>query len=230
MTHRQAYKRACLAYAKQAGIPIPDGFTVSDTYGPAARALTKAIQKKNKLKQTGDITPSTLLVVGRWMPGTSVGERAVWCMRCMEGPLESVANNVGPYVQEIQKLGTNDLKPGAWPWCAATVSWALRCAGWKSWGAFAKTGEGEAGVITWKNAAQAGRYGLSVKTYRTGTTGDLVVFGDDAHHIGFCNQRVNPVTGATITIEGNTTGPKGQGGLWRRSRNVAPPQMIIRVR
>ena len=227
MTHRQAFKIACQAYAKQASIPIPAGFNLNDSYGEVARSLTKKIQKKNKLKQDGNITPSTLLVVGRWLPGASVGERAVWAMRCMEGPLEVWGNNAGPYVQEIQKLGT-DLAPGKWPWCAATTSWALRAAGWKSWAAFCKTG-GEAAVISWKNAAQAGRYGMSVKSYRTGTTGDLIVFGTDAHHIGFLNQRVNPINGNVQSIEGNTTNQTGKGGLWRRSRNAAPPQMIIRV-
>ena len=230
MTHRTAFKRACLGYAKQAGIPIPEGFNTSDTYGESARALTKKIQRKNKLKQDGNITPETLLVVGRWMPGASVGERAVWCMRCMEGPLESIGNNLGVYVQSIQKLGS-ELAPGSWPWCAATTSWALRCAGWRSWAAFVKN-EPEAAVIGWKNAAQAGRYGLSVKSYRTGTTGDLIVFGSDAHHIGFLNARVNPATGSVQTIEGNTSSPKPSknDGLWRRSRNAAPPQLVIRVK
>ena len=232
MTHRSAFKQACQAYARQAGIKIPEDFNTNDSYGPAARTLTKAIQKKNKLPQSGNITPETLLVVGKWMPGATVGERAVWCMRCMEGPLESIGNNVGPAVQSIQKLGVNDFAPGPWPWCAATVSWALRCAGWKSWAAFAKTGQGEAGVITWKNAAIAGRYGLSVKSYRTGTTGDLIVFGTDAHHIGFLNGRVNPINGNVQTIEGNTssTKPNKNDGLWRRNRNAAPPQMVIRVK
>lgn len=230
MDHRGAFKTACAAYARQAGIKLPEGFNTLDTYGPAARTLTKAIQKKNKLKQDGNITPEVLLVVGRWMPGATVGERAVWCMRCMEGPLETLGNNLGPEVQAIQKLGS-DLVPGAWPWCAATVSWALRCAGWKSWAAFCKTG-GEAAVITWKNAAQAGRYGLSVQSYRTSTTGDLIVFGSDAHHIGFLNQRTNPMTGNVQTIEGNTssTKPGKNDGLWRRNRNAAAPQMVIRVK
>lgn len=229
MTHRTAFKTACLAYAKQAGIPIPADFTTSDSYGPAARELTKAIQKKNKVKADGNMTPRTLLIVGRWMPGKTVGERAVWVMRCCEGPLETDGNNLGEYVQQIQKLGS-DLTPGNWPWCAATVSWALRCAGWKSWAAFSKTG-GEAAVVSWRDAAQAGRYGLSVKSYRTGTTGDLIVFGTDAHHIGFLNARVNPINGNVQTIEGNTssTKPGKNDGLWRRSRNAAAPQLVIRV-
>lgn len=230
MTYRSAFKTACLAYATQAKMPIPAGFNTSDTYGESARTLTKAIQKKHKLRQDGNMTPETLLVVGRWLPGATVGARAVWAMRCVEGPLEVWGNNAGPYVEQIQKLGTG-LAPGSWPWCAATTSWALRCAGWKSWAAFCKTG-GEAAVISWKNAAIAGRYGLSVKSYRTGTTGDLIVFGSDAHHIGFLNARVNPVNGNVETIEGNTssTKPSKADGLWRRSRNAAVPQLVIRVK
>lgn len=231
MTHRQAFKQACIAYAKQAGIKLPDGINTSDTYGTAARELTKKIQRKHKLKQDGNITPETLLVVGRWMPGATVGERAVWCMRCMIGPLEVWGSNSGPAIESIQRLGVNDLKPGKWAWCAATTSWALRCAGWTSWAAFAKTGQGEAGVVTWRDAAVAGRYGLSVKNYRTGTTGDLVVYGSDAHHIGFLDSRVNPITGDCYGIESNTANPRtGKEGLWRKSRNAAAPQMVIRVR
>lgn len=231
MTHRTAFKTACIRYAQKANIKLPAGMNTSDTYGEAARVLTKAIQKKNKIRQSGDMTPETLLVVGKYMPGATVGERAVWVMRCVEGPLEVWGNNQGPYVEQIQKLGVNDFKPGAWPWCAATTSWALRCAGWRSWAAFAKTGSGEAGVISWKNAAQAGRYDMSIRNYRTGSTGDLIIFGTDAHHIGFLNQRVNPLTGSVQTIEGNTSGPAGKkDGLWRRQRNAASPQMVIRVR
>jgi hypothetical protein len=231
MTHRTAFKTACIKYAQQASIPLPDGVNTSDTYGVAARELTKKIQRRNKLKQDGNITPETLLVVGRWLPGGTVGERAVWAMRCMIGPLEVWGQNSGPYVEQIQRLGVNDFKPGSWPYCAATVSWALRSAGWRSWGAFAKTGEGEAGVITWKNAAEAGRYGLSIKNYRTGTTGDLVVYGSDAHHIGFLDSRVNPLTGDCYGIEGNTASQRsGRQGLFRQTRNAAPPQTVIRVR
>ena len=230
MTHRTAYKTACIAYAKQAGLKLPDGMNTSDTYGAAARELTKKIQRRNKIKQDGNITPETLLAIGRYLPGATVGERAVWAMRCMTGPLESWGSNSGPYVEQIQRLGVNDFAPGSWAWCAATTSWALRVAGWRSWAAFAKTGTGEAGVITWKNAAEAGRYDLSVKNWRTGTTGDLVVYGSDAHHIGFLDSRVNPVTGACFGIEGNTADKRGVQGLWRKSRNVQAPQMVIRVR
>ena len=101
MTHRQAAKIALRDYAKQAGIPIPNGFNVSDTYGASARELCKRVQRKNRIKQTGDLTPKTILVIGKYLPG-GLGERAAWAMRIIEGPLEVWGNNRGPYVEEIQ--------------------------------------------------------------------------------------------------------------------------------
>ena len=69
MTHRQAAKIGLRDYAKQAGIPIPKGFNLSDTYGSAARELCKRVQRKNRIKQTGDLTPKTILVIGKYLPG-----------------------------------------------------------------------------------------------------------------------------------------------------------------
>lgn len=234
MTHRTAFKSACLKYAKANSIPIPAGFTLKDSYGAPARELTKRIQKRAKLYKTptGNMTPKTVYTVGKYLPGATVGERAVWCMRIVEGPLEVWGNNKGPYVQEIQKLGS-ELSPGAWPWCAAAVSWALRSAGWTSWAAFVKH-EAEAWVPAWADAAQAGRYGMSVKSYRTATVGDIVCFKWNQsryQHIGFVNGRANPVTGNASTIEGNTGDASADDGdgLWTRTRNLQPPQMVIRV-
>lgn len=239
MTHRTAFKAACLRYATANQIPVPTGFTLKDAYGAPARELTIRIQKRAKLYKapTGDMTPKTVLTVGKYLPGSTIGERAVWAMRIVEGPLEVHGNNKGPYVQEIQKLGS-ELAPAAWPWCAASVSWALRSAGWSSWAAFVKH-ESEAWVPAWSDAAQAGRYGMSVKSWRTATTGDIVCFKWDQpryQHIGFVNARPNQVTGIASTIEGNTSSETEAGsqddgaGLWRRTRTVTPPQLVIRVR
>lgn len=234
MTHRQAAKRAMKAYAERVGIQIPKGFTLADSYGSAARELCKRIQKKNRIQQSGNLTPRTLLVIGADLPG-SMPERATWCMRIVEGPLEVWGNNRGPYVEEIQKLGSQ-LAPGDWPWCAATVSWALRCAGWKHWKAFVKN-ESEAWAPAWVDAAKAGKYGMSIVNWRTAKNGDAIAFQFDADpqhdHIGFILSRPNQVTSEATTIEGNTSssdfGSQSDGsGLWRRKRTTKPPHTIIR--
>lgn len=235
MRKNEAVKIALRDYAKQAGVRIPAGFAVNPAFGPAAVELVERVQRKNRIKVTGDLTPETLLVVGRWLPGSSVGRRAMWAMVAMEGPLETQGNNAGPYVQQIQRLGS-ELAPGAWPWCAATVSWALRCAGWKSWAAFVKH-EPEAWVPGWVEAARKGRYGLSVVSWRAASAGDVAAWRWDSsvhQHIGIVMRRPGLVSGVALTVEGNTSsGSSGSqddgGGLWRRERDVRPPHVVIRV-
>jgi hypothetical protein len=231
----EAVKIALRDYARQSRIRVPAGFAVNPAFGPAAIDLTLRVQQRARLRQTGEITPETLLVIGRWLPGKSVGHRAVWAMVAMEGPLEIYGNNAGPYVQSIQRLGS-ELAPGSWPWCAATVSWALRCAGWKSWSAFVKN-EPEAWVPGWVDAARAGKYGMSVAPWYTARNGDAIAFqlDADAHHdhIGFVLARPSLTTGIASTIEGNTSrtnvGSQSDGaGLWRRQREVKPPHVVIR--
>jgi len=235
VTHRQAAKIALRDYAKRAGIQIPKGFNLSDTYGSSARELCKRVQRKNRIKQTGDLTPKTLLVIGKDLPGT-MPERATWCMRIVEGPLETWGNNRGPYVEEIQKLGSQ-LAPGAWPWCAATTSWAYRCAGWKSWAAFCK-GMNEAFVPDWVAAAEQKKYGMSIIGWRSSRQGDAITYQFDEDkqqdHIGLLLGRPNLVSGECRAIEGNTSsgeyGSQADGsGLWTRTRNAKPPQIIIRI-
>jgi len=234
---RGAYKRASVAYAKQAGVPVPKGIDYRDTYGEPARTLTKRIQQRNKIKPDGNITPETLLVVGKYLPGP-LAWRAATCMELVTGPLEVWGNNLGPYVQQIQKLGS-ELSPGAWPWCAATTSWAYRCAGWKSWAAFCKS-EHEAYVPAWVAAARAGKYGMSiVSNPRLARRGDPICFdwgaGDGTHdHIGLIRRRPNPATLNVMTVEANTSpGTEGSqddgGGMWLRTRNAARPQLLIRI-
>lgn len=232
---RGAYKRACVAYAKQAGITIPKGINFRDTYGAPARTLTKRIQTRNKITPDGNITPETLLVVGRYLPGP-LAFRAATCMELVVGPLEVWGNNRGPYVQQIQRLGS-ELAPGAWPWCAATTSWAYRCAGWKSWAAFVKTHH-EAWVPDWVRAARDKRYGMSLITPRFARRGDAICFdwqGDGTHdHIGLIRRRPNMATLNVLTVEGNTSpGSSGSqddgGGMWLRTRNAAKPQLLIRI-
>ena len=232
---RGEYKRACVAYADQAGVKIPKGINYSDTYGGPARELTKRIQARNKIKTDGDITPETILVIGRYLPGT-LQQRAATCMELVVGPLEVWGNNLGPYVQQIQRLGS-DLAPGAWPWCAATTSWAYRSAGWKSWAAFCKSHH-EAWVPAWVDAARQGRYGMSIVGARSARRGDPICFdwqADQTHdHIGLIRSRPNLATLNVATVEANTSpGTVGSqddgGGLWLRTRNAAAPQILIRI-
>ena len=232
---RGDYKRACVAYAKQAGVKIPERINYSETYGTPARELTKRIQARNKIKTDGNITPETILVVGRYLPGT-LQQRAATCMELVVGPLEVWGNNLGPYVQQIQRLGS-DLAPGAWPWCAATTSWAYRCAGWKSWAAFCKSHH-EAWVPAWVDAARQGRYGMSIVGARSARRGDAICFdwqADQTHdHIGLIRARPNLATLNVASVEANTSpGTVGSqddgGGLWLRTRNAAAPQILIRI-
>ena len=234
MTHRQAGKHALKRYAEAHKIQIPPGFNLGDGYGGPARELCKRVQRKNRIKMTGDLTPETLVKIGPYLPGTMV-QRATWTMRIVEGPLEVFGNNIGPYVQQIQRLGS-ELGEGDWPWCAATVSWALRSAGWQHWRAFVKN-EPEAWVPGWVDAARARKYGMSIVPWYTTRNGDAIAFqfDTDAHHdhIGFVLSRPSLTTGIAPTIEGNTSrtnaGSQSDGaGLWRRQRETKPPHAIIR--
>lgn len=234
MTHRQAGKVALRDYAKKHGIQIPPGFNTADSYGGPARELCKRVQRKNRIKMSGDLTPETLVKVGPFLPG-SMPQRATWAMRIVEGPLEVWGNNRGPYVQEIQRLGS-ELGEGDWPWCAAAVSWALRSAGWQHWRAFVK-GEAEAWVPAWVDAARARKYGMSIAPWYTARNGDAIAFQFDSDpyhdHIGFTLGRPNLTSGIVHTIEGNTSrtnvGSQAEGaGLWRRQREAKPPHVIIR--
>ena len=234
MTHRQAGKVALRDYAKKHGIQIPPGFNTADSYGGPARELCKRVQRKNRIKMSGDLTPETLVKVGPYLPG-SMPQRATWAMRIVEGPLEVWGNNHGPYVQEIQRLGS-ELGEGDWPWCATAVSWALRSAGWQHWRAFVK-GEAEAWVPAWVDAARARKYGMSIAPWYTARNGDAIAFqfDSDPHHdhIGFTLGRPNLTSGTVHTIEGNTSrtnvGSQADGaGLWRRQREAKPPHVIIR--
>ncbi len=232
---RGSYKRACVEYAKENAVKIPKGINYQDSYGGPARELTKRIQARNKIKPNGDISPETLLIVGRYLPGP-LAWRAAACMELVVGPLEVWGNNRGPYVEQIQRLGS-ELSPGAWPWCAATTSWAYRSAGWKSWAAFVKSHH-EAWVPDWVRAAREKRFGMSIVGARGARRGDAICFdwqADQTHdHIGLIRSRPNPVTLNVRTVEGNTSpGTEGSqddgGGLWLRTRNAASPQVLIRI-
>lgn len=240
MTGRRPVKRALEAYAKRHGIKIPPGFNARpDTFGVPARELTKRVQAHAKLRQDGLVGPATLMVIGPLLPGP-LPFRAATCMEVVQGPLETGGNNMGPWVQEIQRLGSQ-LRPGAWPWCAAATSWAYRAAGWKQWAAFVRN-EHEAWVPAWVSAARARKYGMRVVGLGAARRGDPICFdwsnggrGDGVHdHIGLLRRRPNVVTGSVLTVEGNTSsgqsGSQADGdGLWARQRNARPPAVLIRI-
>jgi hypothetical protein len=96
----------------------------------------------------------------------------------------------------------------------------------------------EAFVPDWVAAAEQKRYGMSIVSWRSSRTGDAITYQFDEDkqqdHIGLLVTRPNLVTGACISIEGNTSsseyGSQADGsGLWRRNRNAKPPQILIRI-
>lgn len=237
MSNKQALKRAMARYAKEHGIDLPAGFVPrSDSFGVAAKDLLIAIQKRSGQKADGICGPYTLMILGQYFMG-DVGARAARCMEMLEGPIETGGNNLGSTVQAIQKLGVTELRPGNWPYCAATVSWALRCAGWIHWESFIKS-MSEAWVESWVIAAKSGKFGLSIVDWRRANRGDAIAFQFDADperdHVGMLRARPSQSSGLVNTVEGNTgpgdSGPQGDGdGLWTRTRPAGSPNIIIRI-
>jgi len=238
---RRQVKRALEAYAKQNQIQVPPGFRQRpDTFGVPARELTRRVQRHARLHVDGLVGPATLMVIGRFLPGP-LAFRAAICMEVVQGPLETGGNNMGPWVQEIQRLGSQ-LNPGSWPWCAAATSWAYRAAGWEQWADFVRN-EHEAWVPAWVSSARAGRYGMSVVSVGAARRGDAICFdwsrgglGDGVHdHIGLLRSRPKVLTGSVLTVEGNTSsgqsGSQADGdGLWARVRNARHPAVLVRIK
>ena len=152
------------------------------------------------------------------------------------GVLESGGNNCGERIREYQ--GATNLKPGAWPWCAAFTSWLLR-----EWLDDIEVREDlnilpgqenswlcrSAGAFKWEEWAKA--KGLKILTEKAqAKAGDFVVF--DFSHIGIV---VKDQAGLKIeTVEGNTNG-KGErdslsgDGVWRKTRNRSLVKCYIRI-
>ena len=96
----------------------------------------------------------------------------------------------------------------------------------------------EAFVPDWVAAAEQKKYGMSIISWRSSRQGDAITyqFDDDKQqdHIGLLLGRPNLVSGECRSIEGNTSsgeyGSQADGsGLWTRTRNAKPPQIIIRI-
>ncbi len=155
------------------------------------------------------------------------------------GVREEGGNNCGAKVREFQKA--TDLKPGAWPWCAAFVDWCLR-----EWLA-------KPTAISWLNLQAstpeewrpktALAYGfLAWAKSRPKTTlilpedvraqaGDIVVF--DFSHVGIVEYDTG--AGQLLTLEGNTNGRGDRDsetgdGVWRKTRPKSIARNFIRLR
>lgn len=236
MHNNAAVKKALLGYAKKHGVAIPQGFNPkSNSFGRPAFELVKRVQKDAGLKPDGAVGPYTLLAIGKHFPGR-VGQKAMHAMIAMVGPLETNGNNLGASVQAIQKLGS-ELNPGAWPWCAATTSWALRCAGWEHWGEFVRQ-EPEAWVQGWVNSARQKEHGMRVVPWRLARPGDFICMNFDStepyDHIGIARSYVRISSSTILTAEGNTSnGQAGSqadgGGLWLRERPANGQTVFVRV-
>jgi hypothetical protein len=152
------------------------------------------------------------------------------------GVREEGGNNNGVAIRAYQKA--TELKPSAWPWCAAFVDWCI-----SKWLA-------EPGVLGWLNTSRpldewrpktALAYGfLAWSKSRPKTTtilpedvraqpGDIVVF--DFSHVGI----VEFDTGSQlITVEGNTNGRGDRDsatgdGVWRKTRAKSLARNFIRI-
>lgn len=155
------------------------------------------------------------------------------------GTRETGGNNSGRRIREYQ-TATN-LKPAAWPWCAAFVDWCIR--EWLNnpnavrWlGLRAMTPE------EWrpKTALAYGFYGWSSARPKTTLLmtetadvqpGDIVMF--DFSHVGFVVSE-HKETGTIQTIEGNTNvlGERDSvsgDGVWRKTRSKRIARNFVRI-
>lgn len=218
-------KRRMVAWAKAHGVSVPKGLRVAaPTCGPACVALIRAIETKafGPLSVTGKWSERMARLVA---PAKSVRERAVSVAVTQIGVKEQPADsNDGPKVREYQAT------TGAYraPWCASFVTWCFKQAGKRL------DGFNTAYVPSWRDAARAGRNGLTVVSKADAGPGDCALFdwgGDGTpDHIGFLTSPVD-ASGAFHTIEGNTSfGNDSNGGeVMRRDRNAAQVLVFVRV-
>jgi hypothetical protein len=152
------------------------------------------------------------------------------------GVREIGGNNCGEKIRQFQKA--TDLKPAAWPWCAAFVDWCI-----SQW-------INEPNVVEWlnlhnspdewrpKTALAFGLIDWAKSRPKTTTiltedapakAGDIVVF--DFSHVGIVEFDAGE---KIITIEGNTNG-KGDrdsttgDGVWRKTRIKSLAKNFIRI-
>ena len=154
------------------------------------------------------------------------------------GVKEVGGNNNGPQVRKYQ--AATNLKPAAWPWCAAFTGWVIR--EWlkdpenndwlnlqsltpeqwrpKTAAAF--------GYISWAKGRPATTKVLSSKAKPQ--VGDIVVF--DFSHIGVVTKVMS--NGSFQCVEGNTNGrgtrdSKSGDGVWLKTRSASLVRNFVRI-
>jgi CHAP domain len=161
------------------------------------------------------------------------------------GTREGAVNNTGARIVEYQ--GATWLQPGAWPWCAAFVSWLIRELleeesvrdYLKSYFkrpelTFAQADKvrcRDATAFGWEKWAKANGFQVLDESH-TAKAGDIVVF--DFSHIGLVIEDQPTPTAKIRTIEGNTNG-KGErdsstgDGVWIKDRHPSLTKSYIRI-
>ena len=161
------------------------------------------------------------------------------------GTREGAVNNTGARIVEYQ--GATWLAPGAWPWCAAFISWIVRelleeeavREYLKSYFkrtelTFAQADKvrcRDATAFGWEKWAKANGFQV-LSENELAKAGDIVVF--DFSHIGLVIDDQPALTKPIRTIEGNTNG-KGErdsatgDGVWIKERNHTLTKSYIRI-
>ncbi|MEO5683303.1 MAG: CHAP domain-containing protein [Chitinophagaceae bacterium] len=161
------------------------------------------------------------------------------------GTREGAINNTGARIVEYQ--GATWLAPGAWPWCAAFISWLIRelleeedvreylkTYFKKPELTFAQAEKvrcRDATAFGWEKWAKGNGFQVLGEN-NTAKAGDIVVF--DFSHIGLVIEDQASVKDKIRTIEGNTNG-KGErdsstgDGVWIKERAPSLTKSYIRI-
>ena len=155
------------------------------------------------------------------------------------GVREGAKNNTGARIVEYQ--GATWLAPGAWAWCAAFTSWAMREwleldivrqeMGFDSFSLAEKWRCRDAAAFGWEKWAKQRKIKVFPET-ELARRGDFVTF--DFSHIGIVTANQPKVSSQIETIEGNTNGKgerdsKSGDGVWTKTRAPALVKSYIRI-